>query len=228
MSARKVVIEILRYKPGVIDPAELREYAVEVAAESSVLDCLERVRFEHDSGLMYRHCCHHASCGVCACRINGEERLACVTSISELDGDTIRVEPLDGLTVVADLVVQIEKLYSDLSPEWSGLRVSERSEAKRAASGVVARTRFEDCIECGCCWSACPVAGGDSPFIGPATLAALSRELEKSPERESELTSRALGPGGVGLCERAIDCSRRCPSRVAPARHIAILKRRSV
>ena len=37
--------------------------------------------------------------------------------------------------------------------------------------------RFEDCIECAACVSACPVSGSDASFKGPAALAALEREL---------------------------------------------------
>ncbi len=238
MSLRQITLAIRRYKPGLIDPPRLMTYTLEIQGDPSVLDCLERIRLEQEPGLMYRHCCHHASCGTCGCRIDGVERLACVTRISDLvdPGDqadpsapsdhTVTVEPLAGLPVAGDLVVEQAPFYADLPPDWDGLRPSERGEDQELPDGIDELTRLEDCIECACCWSVCPVTGDDLPFLGPAALAALSRELDKHPEREAELLEIASGERGVSLCERSIDCSRRCPTGVAPARHIALLRRR--
>jgi succinate dehydrogenase / fumarate reductase iron-sulfur subunit len=115
-------------------------------------------------------------------RVNGREVLACVTRIEEL-GDPVVVEPLAGAVVAGDLVVHMEHVYRRLEPVGRGLvRASERVGEKdgKAATAPVLEDleRFEDCIECGLCLSACPVAG-DPRFLGPAGLAAAERVLEE-------------------------------------------------
>jgi len=44
-------------------------------------------------------------------------------------------------------------------------------------------------------------------------------------EKVEELVSLAKNNRGVTLCERALNCSRVCPTGVYPARHIADLRR---
>ena len=89
MSDKTVIFRILRFKPNHIDPPRFQDYPVEIDANMSVLDGLEKIRLEQDNTLMYRHSCHHSSCGTCACIINGKERLTCITKIKDLEGNVI-------------------------------------------------------------------------------------------------------------------------------------------
>jgi succinate dehydrogenase / fumarate reductase iron-sulfur subunit len=115
-------------------------------------------------------------------------------------------------------------LYEDLCEDWSGLRtVANPPGSPREAESF---TRFEKCIECGACRSACPVTHTGQSFLGPAALAALDNELVKSPQKAAELLDLADGPRGVQRCTRALNCSRVCPTGVFPARHIEALRRR--
>jgi succinate dehydrogenase/fumarate reductase-like Fe-S protein len=61
--------------------------------------------------------------------------------------------------------------------------------------------------------------------MGPAAMAAINNELTKSPEKRNELLDLAGSDQGERWCERAIACSRVCPTRVAPAKHIADLRK---
>jgi succinate dehydrogenase/fumarate reductase iron-sulfur protein len=219
-------LRIKRFKAQQIDPPRDLEYEVALDNVETVLDGLEKLRLTEEPGLLYRHSCHHASCGTCACLINGVERLACVTRFDELEEGTVTVEPLPGFAVEGDLVVDMAPLYRDLSEDWALLRPSEGAKKKPPPAGVDELRRLEDCIECGICVASCPVAGGDEPFMGPAALAAINRQLETHPEESEALLALAGSDRGQARCQRAIDCSRRCPSKVAPARHIAELRRR--
>jgi succinate dehydrogenase / fumarate reductase iron-sulfur subunit len=225
LSAKHTTFRIARFKPGVIDPPRFQEFTLPVTASMTVLDCLEKIRLTRDLTLMYRHSCHHSACGTCACIINGTERLACVTKISDLDHQPITVEPLKGFERLGDLVVRMDALFRDIPGDWTHLRPSETAEAPSSSDRPQPVQRFEDCIECGCCVSACPVARRRDEFMGPAALAALHREMLKSPGRKKDLLELAGGERGAGLCERALACSRVCPTRVYPARHIADLKK---
>ena len=225
MPIRNVTFKILRYKPGHIDPPRFQEFALAVDPDTSVLDGLEMIRLEQDSTLMYRHSCHHSSCGTCACKINGEERLTCITKIQELEGDTITLTPLEGFKPIGDLVVDMNRLYEDLSENWRYLKKAENVKSTDLPGGISHFSRFENCIECGACISACPVSHKNTTFIGPATLAALNCEIKKAPQRAKDLMALAGSKRGQHLCERALNCSRVCPTGVYPARHITELRR---
>ncbi|MBW2409341.1 MAG: succinate dehydrogenase/fumarate reductase iron-sulfur subunit, partial [Deltaproteobacteria bacterium] len=193
----EVTFRILRYKPDHIDPPRYQNFKLQVLPNMTVLDCLEKIRREQDSTLMYRHSCHHSSCGTCACKINGIERLACTTRVIELNPETITLEPLDGFTCRGDLVVEMHKFFADLSEEWTNLKQVENPESARLPPGIKQFACFENCIECGACVSACPVNQKNKKFIGPAVLAAINKELQKHPEKNEELSSLAGRKRGV-------------------------------
>lgn len=228
MPTTQIIFKILRYKPGHIDPPRFQEFTLEVDPVTSVLDGLGKIRLEQDNTLMYRRSCHHSSCGTCACKINGIERLTCITKIQELPGDTITLTPLDGFKPIGDLVVDMNRFYDDISEGWSYIKKAEKIKSAKTPADIGHFTRFENCIECGACVSACPVSHKNSTFMGPAVLAALNCELKKSPQSAKDLMAVAGSKRGEHLCERALNCSRVCPTGVYPARHIADLRRISV
>jgi len=225
MATKTVTFRILRYKPNRIDPPRFQDFSLKIDLDMSVLDALERIRIEQDNTLMYRHSCHHSSCGTCACKINGKERLTCITKISDLEINTITLTPLEGFKPIGDLVVDVTRFYKDYSGEWTYLRRAERIKSTCLPAGISHFTRFENCIECGACISACPVTHNSNAFLGPAALAAVNNELKKSPQKSEDLLSMAGSKRGEQMCKRAVNCSRVCPNKVYPARHITDLRR---
>jgi len=222
-----VTLRILRFKPGQIDPPRFQNYTVSVEADvdPTILDCLEEIRLNQDPTLVYRHSCHHSSCGTCACQINGIPRLACTTQLRQLPTDqVISLEPLKGFACIADLAVNMDVLFKDIDPLWSGLKIDE-PDAGTSPQGIQTWQRLEDCIECGCCISACPKMHAGNRFIGPAALTAINRECTKSPGSRKKLLALAGGDRGVDKCKRVLACSRVCPTRVYPSRHIEDLRR---
>lgn len=222
---QKITFRIWRYKPHLIDPSQYQSFDLEVLPHMTVLECLEKIRLEQDSTLMYRHSCHHSSCGTCACKINGTERLACTTRVKDLNTEIITLEPLDGFTCQGDLVVEMQQFFVDFSEEWTNLKRIDNPEAAKLPPGIKQFTRFENCIECGACVSACPVNQKNEEFLGPAVLAAINSELQKHPQKDEKLISMAGSKQGVSLCEQALNCSRVCPTGVYPARQITDLRR---
>jgi len=225
LTAKTVTFRIVRYKPNRIDPPRYQDFFLQTEPDMSVLDALEKIRLEQDNTLMYRHSCHHSSCGTCACKINGQERLTCITKISDLEDDIIILSPLEGFKPSGDLVVDVTRFYIDYSEDWHYLKRAERMKSTQLPAGIKHFTRFENCIECGACISTCPVTHNSNAFIGPAVLAAVNNELKKSPEKSEGLLSMAGSKRGERLCERSVNCSRVCPNKVYPARHIADLRK---
>jgi succinate dehydrogenase / fumarate reductase iron-sulfur subunit len=225
MSRNSYTFDILRFKPGEIDPPRRQAFEITLGPQMSVLDGLEAIRLTQDDTLMYRHCCHHASCGTCACTINGTAALACTTRLAELEAATVELEPLANFTCLGDLVVDMRGFFRNFDDGWSGVKPVKTTTPDRTPHGVKQLTQLENCIECGCCVSVCPVMPEAEGFMGPAVLARLNNELAKNPDRRSILLKKAAGARGANRCRRHLACSRICPSEVYPARHIADLLR---
>jgi succinate dehydrogenase / fumarate reductase iron-sulfur subunit len=108
MSANwNLTLRIFRLKNG--DAPHYSEFLLEVDPDENVLDAVERVWAFHDRSLCFRHACHHSTCGACGMRINGVEKLTCITPIRSVssNGSTLLVEPLRTFPVISDLVVDM-------------------------------------------------------------------------------------------------------------------------
>lgn len=211
------------------------EVVVEVdRAADSVLDVIERAWAEVDSTLVFRHACHHASCGTCAVRVNGRERLPCVTPLEAVwDGHSrLTIEPLRNVPIVADLAVdpgpQLAYLAELRFPYVRTVEADVRCAIRPTPDADVgAAERFEDCLECLACVSACPVASGSPDYLGPAVLAAAQRIVEEPRGDDiGHVLHLVDSDHGVWQCRSVLACSAVCPSGVDPAGRIMDLRRR--
>jgi succinate dehydrogenase / fumarate reductase iron-sulfur subunit len=203
------------------------EFEVAVGPTTTVLDGLVAIRRQQDPTLTLRHSCFHASCGTCGMRVNGKEGLACVTKVGE--GAEVTVEPLAGLPVVSDLVVDMGPFYDQLDPVDRPLIRSSETVPEVLPDGIDGYTRYEDCIECGICLSACPIAGSDSRYVGPAALAAAWRAVEEPRGLDpASLVNLMDDDQAAWRCHVAWECSEACPSGVDPAGAIMRMRRAAV
>jgi len=218
------------------NPSYFDQFTLEVTPDEYVLDGVERIWAFHDRTLTFRHACHHATCGACGMRVNGVEKLTCATHIHEVTSNegTIKIEPLRNFPVISDLVVDIGTLYARM--ESVGARVIlPLSEAPTipgiARDKTVVQTggadylRLNDCIECGLCISACPIASTDAGYLGPAVLAAVQQQ---GPENASSLFNLAESTHGVWRCHSAYECTAVCPSFVEPGWRIMDLRKQVI
>jgi succinate dehydrogenase / fumarate reductase iron-sulfur subunit len=192
-----------------------RRFRFDMVPESTLLDALETLRadLEADSSsretILYRHSCHHGSCGTCGALVNGRPRLLCLTRLAELGEGEHRVEPLQTMTWIGDIAVYPGSFFESI-PDTDYL-------IREKGTGA---SRMEDCIECGLCVAACPVT---KAFKGPAALAAAAREISKHEENKARFLAYAEEPDGARSCERAFECSRVCPRQVSPGKKITEL-----
>src|SRR5580765_7397639 len=78
-----------------------------------ILELMHRVKWEQDGSLSLRRSCAQGICGSDAMRINGRNRLACKVLIQEFgDNHTIQVEPIFGMGVIKDLIVDMEPFFA--------------------------------------------------------------------------------------------------------------------
>src|SRR5436305_11805413 len=126
MKLLDITLEIFRDKPG--EQPHYDTFTVQVEDTAHVIDAIDKVWAEHDHTLTFRRACDHSSCGSCALRINGGEKLPCITRFSEVgDGHSpLRLDPLRKFPIVSDLVVDVSGFFQRMSA--SHLSITRASE----------------------------------------------------------------------------------------------------
>ena len=112
-STKSVKLKIKRSNPNVNSDQQFDDFVVPIEKWTTVLDALLDVKSHLDHSVGIRYSCRQASCGSCGMKINGKPGLACFTKISELNSDTITVEPMDNYPVVRDLAVNMDRMISN-------------------------------------------------------------------------------------------------------------------
>jgi len=155
----------------------------------------------------------------------------------------LRLDPLRNFPIVSDLVVDVSAFFARMSAV--GMSITRDAETSLplsvddvAVTGVLPKpvelpknlsrfNRFENCIECAICMSACPTMATDEKFLGPAGLAAVyrARQTTDHPNEVAHLLGIADGEHGVWRCHSAFECTAACPQAVDPAGKIMALRR---
>jgi len=219
---------VSRFKSGDALP-HFEDFVVEVESGTTLLDALLQIR-RRDPSLVVRHSCKHASCGACGMRANGREVLPCDTKVADLHASRpIKVEPLAGRHTLADLATDMTDFHARMDAVGMPLvRSAEAAADVVPPEGIKAFARFENCIECGLCLSACPIAKLDGEYIGPAALAAAERVVGEPRGRElGPVLALAAEPDSVWRCRDAMECTAVCPAAVDPAGALFRLRRRA-
>jgi succinate dehydrogenase / fumarate reductase iron-sulfur subunit len=234
-------IEIFRCEPGGGN-GRFETFDVEVHDGATVLDAIEAVWSRHDRSLTFRHACHHASCGSCGVMINGTEMLPCIADLQQAmrQRRPVRVEPLRNLPLAGDLVVDVGGFFERMLASTMSITRAAEDELPLSADGncgdvrqvevpddLLGFNRFENCVECGICISACPTMATDDRFRGPAMLAAIARARAESadPLERERLLDLVDGEHGVWRCHASWECTQRCPQMVNPAESVMALRR---
>lgn len=225
MTEQTIQFKVSRYKKGQAAPT-YQMFNVTVNDDTTVLVALQDIRRDQDPTLILRHSCHHASCGTCGMKVNGQNVLACVVKVLELGASTVLVEPLDNIPLISDLVVDMSSFYERYTtPEMPYVRQSEFLPKAELPEGIARHERYENCLECGICVSACPVAGSDPAYLGPAAMAAARRVVEEPRGSDPDFALDWVdNEHGCWRCHVAYECSEACPSDVDPGGLIMALR----
>jgi succinate dehydrogenase/fumarate reductase iron-sulfur protein len=234
MSTTRWTVTFQVYRKKGAEASHFDEFKIEADPDEYVLDGIERIWAFHDRSLVYRHACHHSTCGACGMRVNGAEKLTCITPIRDVtqNGGVIRVEPMRNFKGVSDLAVDMGLMYNrmDLVGQHPvNLDTHEAFQSEARPSGPTAdRTdylRLSDCIECGLCISACPISASSSDYLGPAVLAGAQQSgIRTNPQAFHLIESE----DGVWRCHSAFECTAVCPSFVDPGGRIMDLRKQVI
>jgi succinate dehydrogenase / fumarate reductase iron-sulfur subunit len=160
-------------------------------------------------------------------RINGANRLACKILVKDV-GDTITVEPLLGLPVVKDLIVDMEPFWAHYRSVMPYLVNDEPAPEEERLQSPEQRARFDDttkCILCAACTTSCPSFWADGEYVGPAAIVLAHRFIFDSRDQASEARLKILGEHmGVWRCRTAFNCTLACPREIQVTRAIGEVK----
>jgi succinate dehydrogenase / fumarate reductase, iron-sulfur subunit len=229
-------LRIRRFNPEKDEKPWWGDYTLEnINATDSVLDLLHRVKWEQDGTLTLRRSCAHGVCGSDAMRINGANALACKMLVTRLrkggrDQVKIQVEPMLGLKVIKDLIVDMEPFfdhYKSVLPYFINDAPVPENGRERLQSPED-RAKFDDttkCILCAACTTGCPSFWADDRYVGPAAIVQAHRFIFDSRDQgHQERLAIMAETFGVWRCRTIFNCTNACPRDIEVTRAIAEVK----
>ncbi len=201
----------------------------DVEETDRVLELLHRIKWEQDGTLTLRRACAHGICGSDAMRINGINRLACKVLVRDV-GTKIQVEPILGLPVLKDLIVDMEPFfahYRSVMPYFvndSALPEDGRERFQTQED----RALFDDttkCILCAACTTSCPSFWANGEYVGPAAIVQAHRFIFDTRDQGWQDRLNVLAePNGVWRCRTIYNCTPACPRGISVTRAIGEVK----
>jgi succinate dehydrogenase / fumarate reductase iron-sulfur subunit len=223
-----VKYKIKRYNPEVDKESHYETYEVELEPTDRVLDGLNAVKWKIDGTLSYRRSCAHGVCGSDAMRINGKNRLACKVLIKDLK-QPIVIEPLLGLKVIKDLIVDMEPFfekYRSVKPYLINDDEPGTKERKQSQADVDKYEEATKCILCAACTASCPSFWANGQYVGPSALVAAYRFIfdsrDKATDERLEIVDKQMG---VWRCRTIFNCVEACPREINITRAIGKIKK---
>ncbi len=231
-----VIFRIRRFNPEV--PGKNKPYWQEftlqkVDPSERVLELLHRIKWEQDGTLTLRRSCAHGVCGSDAMRINGQNKLACKALAKDFgSGDMIKiqVEPILGLPVLKDLVVDMEPFfahYRQVMPYYINDTPLPANGRERLQSQED-REKFDDstkCILCAACTTSCPSFWANGDYVGPAAIVQAHRFVFDTRDQALQERLDVLSePNGVWRCRTVYNCTPACPRGIQVTRAIGEVK----
>ncbi len=241
MQQSEITLKLRRYNPEVDDEPHWETYTVLAQPTDRILDALHKIKWEQDGTLTFRRSCAHGVCGSDAMRINGLNRLACKSLVKDLDaftqlgdgsmgpGKAITVEPIKGLPVLKDLVVDMEPFFDAYRSVMPFLVASGAEPTRERLQSPAERERFDDttkCILCAACTTSCPVYWTDGQYFGPQAIVGAHRFIfdsrdDGAPQRLEILNDTE----GVWRCRTTFNCTEACPRGIEVTKAIQEVKR---
>jgi succinate dehydrogenase / fumarate reductase, iron-sulfur subunit len=226
----------------------IQTYQLDVEPSNTILDCLNRIKWEQDGTLAFRKNCRNTICGSCSMRINGRSALACKENVGNevarlqdiaahspmktgsTEIPTITVAPMGNMPVIKDLVVDMKSFWDTLQAVDPFVSTAARQVPEREfLQSPEERERLNqvgNCILCGACYSECNAREVNSEFVGPHALAKAYRTIADSRDSQTEQRLERYNEGtkGVWGCTRCYYCNTVCPMGVAPMEQISKIK----
>ena len=214
----QVKLKIFRYNPEKDKKPHDETYKVEAEPTDQVLDLLEYVKGFIDGTLSFRRSCAHGVCGSDAMRINGVNYLACKVLVKDIGSSKITIEPMLGLSVIKDLIVDMEPFFDQFRSVMPYLVNDEPPPSQERLQSPEQRERFDDttkCILCAACTTSCPSYWANDKYVGPAAIVYAHRFIYDSRDRAAAERLNILNDQfGVYRCHTIFNCTLACPREI--------------
>jgi succinate dehydrogenase / fumarate reductase iron-sulfur subunit len=227
-----VILKIRRFDPERDGEPHWERYEVPTGPRDRLLDALHYVKWYLDGSLTFRRSCAHGVCGSDAMRINGVNRLACKVLVKDLAGGPnaeITVEPIKGLPVNKDLLVDMEPFFASYRAVQPWLINDGHEPARERLQSPEERERFDEttkCILCAACTTSCPVFWNDGSYFGPAAIVNAHRFIFDSRDTAASERLEILNDReGVWRCRTTFNCTDACPRGIDVTAAIQEVKR---
>jgi len=221
-------VKIRRYNPEVSESAWWDTFHLEVEPTDRLLDALHEVKWRHDGTLALRRSCAHGICGSDAMLINGRNLLACKVLVKDV-APKVTVEPIRGLPVLKDLIVDMEPFFAQYRSVLPYLINDSGEPDRERPQSPEERERYDDttkCILCAACTTSCPIYWGDEGYVGPAAIVNAHRFIFDSRDESAKDRLRILGEkSGVFRCRTTFNCTEDCPRGIKVTKAIQEVKR---
>jgi fumarate reductase iron-sulfur subunit len=218
-----ITLEVQRYLPEKDPEPYFQEYEVPLRKKWVVLDALNFIKNNVDGTLSYRWSCRMGVCGSCGMMVNDRPVLTCATFLEECLPGPIRIAPLSYFDIIRDLVVDTDGFMDKLKrvKPWliaDQIKPLSEGEYRQTPEQKAEYDQYSMCINCMLCYAACPVAGLEPEFVGPAAIALAQRyNYDSRDGGQQQRNEELLAEGGIYSCTLVGECSEVCPKAVDPA-----------
>jgi succinate dehydrogenase / fumarate reductase iron-sulfur subunit len=211
----RIDIRIRRFDPERDRAPHWESYFVDADPKMDrVLDLLHRIKNDVDGTLTFRRSCGHGICGSDAMLINGRNRLACKVRLEQL-GTRLSIEPLPGLPVIKDLVVDMDGFLGAYRQVMPFLVNDDPEPERERLQSVKARARYDDttkCILCAACTTSCPSFWTAPGYVGPAAIVNAHRFIfDDRDQAAADRLEILSNDDGVWRCRTIFNCTDACP-----------------
>jgi succinate dehydrogenase / fumarate reductase, iron-sulfur subunit len=224
----ELTLTIRRYNPEAGPDPWWSEHTIRVEPTDRLLDALHEVKWHHDGTLALRRSCAHGICGSDAMMINGRNALACKVLVRDV-APKVTVEPIRGLPVLKDLIVDMEPFFAGYRRVLPYLINDSVPTGRERLQSPEDRERFDDttkCILCASCTTSCPVYWADGEYIGPAAIVNAHRFIFDSRDHgEDDRLDVLSDRSGVFRCRTTFNCTEACPRGIKVTKAIQEVKR---
>lgn len=229
--AKKVrEFKVYRYNPDDENNPSVDTFEVDLEnCGPMILDALIKIKADIDSSLTFRRSCREGICGSCAMNVDGENTLACLKSIDDIDGP-VRVNPLPHQSVIKDLVTDFTQFWAQYESIEPWLQTTAAMPEKEQLQDPDERAKLDglsECILCACCTTSCPSYWWNSDrYLGPAVLLQSYRWLiDSRDDHAGERLDNLEDPFRLYRCHTIMNCANTCPKGLNPAKAIAEIKK---
>ncbi|MBT3315376.1 MAG: succinate dehydrogenase iron-sulfur subunit [Anaerolineae bacterium] len=226
---KKITLKLFRYNPEMDKKPYYDTFKLEAEPTDRVLDLMEKVKGYEDGTLSFRRSCAHGVCGSCAMRINGQNMLACKTLVQDLKTNKITVEPILGLPVLKDMIVDMEPFFINYKSVMPYFVNNSPEPSQERLQSIEEQERFDDtakCILCGACTTSCPSFWSNDEYVGPAAIVNAHRFIFDSRDEGAAERLQILNDQfGVYRCRTIFNCTVACPREIEITKAIGEVKK---